>query len=93
MTLHRSLHLRLLGWFLLVATLVALALFGGYRNLRATVEADLEDDITQRIAQVHRELVTTHNLYLERVRASMRVLRAATDQLGSANLSSGVETV
>ncbi|MBC8010386.1 MAG: Cache 3/Cache 2 fusion domain-containing protein, partial [Burkholderiales bacterium] len=47
----------------------------------------------QRIAQVHRELVTTHNLYLERVRASMRVLRAATDQLGSANLSSGVETV
>ncbi len=93
MSLHRSLHLRLLGWFCLVAALVALALFGGYRNLRRTVETDLHHDINQRIAQVRRELVTTHGLYLERVRASMRVLHAATDQLGSANLAPGVDRV
>ena len=85
MSLHRSLHLRLLGWFLLVAALVGLALFGGYRNLRHTVEADLADDINTRITQVGRELVSTHGAYLERVRASMRVLRSATDELGSAN--------
>ena len=90
--MHRSLHLRLLGWFLLVAALVGLALFGGYRNLRATVEADLEGDIAQRTVQVRRELVTTHALYLERVHAAMRVLRDATEQLGSANLAPGGAT-
>jgi PAS domain S-box-containing protein len=89
---HRSLQLRLLGWFLLVAALVALALFGGYRNLRDTVEADLAGDIDARITQVGRELVSTHGAYLERVRASMRVLRDATDALGSANLAPGGAT-
>ena len=93
MSLHRSLHLRLLGWFCLVAALVALALFGGYRNLRHAVENDLHHDIDRRIAQVRRELVTTHGLYLERVRASMRVLHAATDQLGSASIGTGTDHV
>jgi len=89
---HRSLHLRLLGWFLLVSALVALALFGGYRNLRHTVEAGLADDINTRITQVGRELVSTHGAYLDRVRASMRVLRSATDALGSANFAPGGST-
>ncbi len=90
--MHRSLHLRLLGWFLLVSALVALALFGGYRNLRHTVEADLADDINTRITQVGRELVSTHGAYLERVRASMRVLRSSTDALGSAHFAPGGAT-
>ncbi len=90
--MHRSLQLRLLGWFLLVAALVGLALLGGYRNLRQTVEADLEGDIAQRTAQVRRDLVTTHALYLERVHTAMRVLRDATDQLGSANIAPGDAT-
>ena len=91
--MHRSLQLRLLGWFCLVATLVALALFGGYRNLRSTIEEDLEGEIDQRIAQVRRELVSTHALYLERVHAAMRVLVAATDELGPAALGDPVEVV
>ena len=89
--MHRSLHLRLLGWFCLVATLVALALFGGYRNLRSTVEEDLEGEVEQRIAQVRRELVSTHALYLERVHAAMRVLASTTDELGPAAVADTVE--
>jgi PAS domain S-box len=89
---HRSLHLRLLGWFLLVAALVALALLGGHRNLRRTVEADLDGDIAQRTAQVRRDLVTTHALYLERVHTAMRILRDATDRLGSPNIAPGDAT-
>jgi PAS domain S-box-containing protein len=89
---HRSLQLRLLGWFLLVAALVGLALFGGYRNLRATVEADLEGDIEQRTTQVRRDLVAAHALYLERVHTAMRVLQDVTEQLGSANIAPGDAT-
>ena len=72
----RSLNARLLGWFLTVGALVALGLYGGYRNLHATVESSLQDSIDQRIDEVRRELVTMHGLYLDRVQASMRVLQS-----------------
>ena len=72
----RSLNSRLLGGFLVAAALIALGLYGGYRNLRATVESSLQESIDQRIDEVRHELITMHGLYLDRVQASMRVLQA-----------------
>jgi PAS domain S-box-containing protein len=72
----RSPNARLVGWFMIVGALVALGLYGGYRNLRATVESSLQDSIDQRIGEVRRELVTMHGLYLDRVQDSMRVLQS-----------------
>lgn len=79
----RSLNARMLGWFLAVAALVALGLYGGYRNLRAAVESSLEDSIARRIDEVRRELVTMHGLYLERVQASMRVIKSEAQARGA----------
>jgi PAS domain S-box-containing protein len=79
----RSLQVRLFGWFLTVGALVALGLYGGYRNLHATVESSLQDSIDQRIGEVRRELITIHGLYLDRVQDSMRVLQSEALARGS----------
>ncbi len=72
----RSPKARLLGWLLIVGALVALGLYGGYRNLRATIESSLQDSISQRIDEVRRELVTMRGLYLDRVESSMRLIQS-----------------
>jgi PAS domain S-box-containing protein len=79
----RSLNARLLGWFLVAAALVALGLYGGYRNLRAMAESSLEDSVDRRIDDVRRELVTVHGLYLDRVQDSMRVMQSEALALGA----------
>jgi len=68
-------HLRFFGAFLLLVLLVAVALYGGYRNLRNSIEESLNDSIDERIAGTHRELVAARQLYLERVQSAMRLLK------------------
>ena len=81
--LHRSLHARLVGWFLLIIALVGLALYGGYLNLRTSVEQSLEADNARRVAEVTRELNSTHALYIDRVKTSLRVLKYLTALRGA----------
>jgi signal transduction histidine kinase/CheY-like chemotaxis protein len=81
--MHRSLHARLIGWFLLIIALVGLALYGGYLNLRTNVEQSLDADTTRRVAEVTRELNNTHSLYIDRVKNSLRVLKYLTAVRGA----------
>ncbi|MES2692966.1 MAG: Cache 3/Cache 2 fusion domain-containing protein, partial [Verrucomicrobiota bacterium] len=87
----RSYNLRFLGGFLILGILVALALFGGYYNLRTAVEESLEETVELRIAEVGRELVTARNLYLERVHAAMRVLRLMALKRGTPSQGEAIE--
>jgi len=88
--MHRSLHARLIGWFLVVVALVALALYGGYRNLRSTVEVSLEHDIARRVSEVARDLNNTNTLYLDRVHTSLSVLKHLTAQRGAPSVGAPV---
>jgi PAS domain S-box-containing protein len=72
----RQRSLRLIGGFIFILALVALGFFGAYRNLRGTVETELEEDIGDRVDDVHQELVLTYDLYLDEVQSGMRVLEA-----------------
>ena len=81
--LHRSLHARLIGGFVLIAALVALALYGGFLNLRNNVEESLDTETSRRVAEVSRELNNTHGYYVDRVKTSLRVLKFLTARRGA----------
>ncbi|AHF90040.1 histidine kinase [Opitutaceae bacterium TAV5] len=91
MTLHRSLRTRFAGWFLLIGALVVLALCGGYRSLRINVEDTLGQDTASRIGEVRRELNNTHALYLDRVKASLRVLEHLATLRGAPSAGAPVD--
>lgn len=91
MQVHRSLRLRLIGWFTFVLLLVGLGLTGGYLNLRHTVENSLEETIELQIAGVSHDLPMVHAFYLERVHACMRVLKDIMDTAGPASVGAPME--
>ncbi|MDF3057503.1 MAG: histidine kinase [Rariglobus sp.] len=91
MQVHRSLRLRLIGWFTFVLLLVGLGLAGGYLNLRRTVEASLEEVIELQVAGVAHDLPMVHAFYLERVHACMRVLKDIMDTAGPASVGDPIE--
>ena len=91
MQVHRSLRLRLIGWFTFVLLLVGLGLLGGYLNLRQTVENSLEETIELQVAGVSHDLPMVHAFYLERVHACMRVLKDIMDNHGPASVGAPIE--
>jgi signal transduction histidine kinase len=68
---------RLAAWIAGIGALVTVGFLGAYGNLHRTVEGELRDTIAGRVDDVRRDLVLTHELYLDQVRSSMRVLKAA----------------
>ncbi len=91
MQVHRSLRLRVIGAFALILFLVGLGLAGGYLNLRRTVEASLEGNIAQKVAEVAHDLPMVHEFYLDRVHASMRVLKDTLTAFGRPSVGPAVE--
>lgn len=91
MDFQTTLYRRLTGWSLLLGLLVAIALYSGYRNLRAGEEKALRTSIEDRIADLGRELDTTHALYVERCRASMRLLREVAFRRGAPSAGSMIQ--
>ena len=90
MQVHHSLRLRVIGSSALILLLVGLGLAGGYLNLRHTIEVSLEDDIAQKVAEVAHDLPMVHEFYLDRVHASMRVLKDTLHIFGNPSVGPAV---
>ena len=68
-----------------------LALYGGYHNLRSSIEESLNESIDERIAGTRRELVAARQLYLERVQSAMRLLKYLAEAKGAPTVGTAVQ--
>ncbi len=67
--------------------LLAAAFFWGYRNFRHEILVSTQQRVEDRVFQVHEELLSANALYLDLVRASMKVLQNKGAMLGAPRIA------
>ena len=87
MSIHHSLRGKVTLWFAGVTVLLAAAFFWGYRNFRHEILVSTQQRVEDRVFQVHEELLSANALYLDLVRASMKVLQNKGATLGAPRIA------
>lgn len=90
-TMHRSLRLKVILWFLLVVLAVGIAGYAGFGRLSDYIRLETERQMSSKTAHVIDVLNATNSIYTDLVQSSMHVLKMLGAQKGVPTLVAGGE--